>query len=404
MGIVLPQSINIRICSKQMSYYKDLGYEIPMKKSSPTTKKRYNKEYVCDQKKEILVNVLDLPKNSTYNIEVECDNCHENFYTTVNRYTTNNKNGLIYCFHCSHSSLKIKENHWHWDKNKTQEERDIARNTLEYSLFIEKVIYRDKNTCKVCGKKSCKKNVHHLNSYNWCIEGRTDVNNGITLCEECHKSFHQIYGRGNNTIYQFLEFVDKNSINEILQSNNEIDINVPKIYCYEDKYYYTISEFVYKYNINKNSLSHLYNVLNHKKYKHNKNSKTASIAKMICGKHIFWADEYDNMDKDEIQKYLYSNKGLLKTPILCLTTGKRYFHISDLKDTGSRYDSIIKCCNNKQKKTIFNNVFYYWIYEKEYISLPIENKINLLNTYKESFEEGSFLMQQYNELIKNKIA
>lgn len=50
-------------------------------------------------------------------------------------------------------------------------------------------------------------NVHHLDGFNWCIEKRTNVDNGVTLCKRCHLNFHSIYGSGNNTRGQFEEYL-----------------------------------------------------------------------------------------------------------------------------------------------------------------------------------------------------
>lgn len=76
---------------------------------------------------------------------------------------------------------------------------------------------RDGYICQCCGNKSgkgnpIKLNAHHLNGYHWCKEERYDINNGVTLCEYCHDakyigSFHNIYGRKNNTREQFEEFL-----------------------------------------------------------------------------------------------------------------------------------------------------------------------------------------------------
>lgn len=70
------------------------------------------------------------------------------------------------------------------------------------------VFSRDSYKCRICGSKK-DKNVHHLDGWNWCIERRFDVDNGITLCGLCHDDFHTIYGRGNNTVEQFNEYITK---------------------------------------------------------------------------------------------------------------------------------------------------------------------------------------------------
>ena len=70
------------------------------------------------------------------------------------------------------------------------------------------VFKRDNYTCRCCGKDTHNNVSHHLDGYNWCIEKRLDVDNGVTLCESCHKEFHSIYGYGNNTKEQFEEWIE----------------------------------------------------------------------------------------------------------------------------------------------------------------------------------------------------
>ena len=65
---------------------------------------------------------------------------------------------------------------------------------------------RDKFTCQVCGTRNTYLNSHHKNSWDTFEDQRFDVHNGITLCNRCHDRFHEIYGAGRNTAYQFDEY------------------------------------------------------------------------------------------------------------------------------------------------------------------------------------------------------
>ena len=109
------------------------------------------------------------------------------------------------------------ENSPNWNPNITDEEREKGRNIQGLPQWRNEVYERDNYACQCCGdNKGGNLNAHHINGYNWCKEGRTDVNNGICLCEECHKEYHKIYGKGNNTWQQFREFL----YNKYLQTNN----------------------------------------------------------------------------------------------------------------------------------------------------------------------------------------
>lgn len=70
--------------------------------------------------------------------------------------------------------------------NKTD---DKFRKNYSYRKWRENVLSRDDYTCKLCGKthKDTILNVHHIVRYSDSKKLRTDVNNGITLCYECHK-------------------------------------------------------------------------------------------------------------------------------------------------------------------------------------------------------------------------
>lgn len=75
------------------------------------------------------------------------------------------------------------------------------RRTYKYRLWRSDVFTRDEFTCQKCFKKGGVLNVHHLKSFciilkenniklveeALCCEELWDINNGKTLCEECHK-------------------------------------------------------------------------------------------------------------------------------------------------------------------------------------------------------------------------
>lgn len=128
------------------------------------------------------------------------DNEHDDYYRDCD-------SSVRYNFRCPECYNVKGENNPNWNPNLTDEERKKRRNIEGYNDFIKEVYKRDNWTCQCCNEKGKKINAHHLNSYDWDKEHRIDINNGITLCEDCHKEFHHIYGYGNNTKEQYEEWI-----------------------------------------------------------------------------------------------------------------------------------------------------------------------------------------------------
>lgn len=137
--------------------------------------------------------------------------------TLVNKDNVGNYRGCPKCGARSiseHMKVRMKglfvgEKHPFWNPNLTDEERNEKRDTQEHVEWRKSVFERDDYTCQCCGQRGGRLNAHHIFSFKTYIHLRLDINNGVTLCKECHKSFHKIYGnKGNNTLNQFIEFLN----------------------------------------------------------------------------------------------------------------------------------------------------------------------------------------------------
>lgn len=76
----------------------------------------------------------------------------------------------------------------------------------EHIAWARAVKERDLFTCQICDATEVYLHSHHQNSWDYFVDERFDVENGITLCEDCHMMFHAIYGHSKNTKFQFEEF------------------------------------------------------------------------------------------------------------------------------------------------------------------------------------------------------
>lgn len=76
-------------------------------------------------------------------------------------------------------------------------------------VSLTKVYERDNYTCIKCGDCGGDLNDHHIKSYRDFIDDRVKVDNGATLCYDCHKLFHDTYGYIGFTEGDFYEYLNK---------------------------------------------------------------------------------------------------------------------------------------------------------------------------------------------------
>jgi len=102
-----------------------------------------------------------------------------------------------------------KENH-NWKGGVTKIDK-LCRGMMEYKQWRTDIFKRDSWTCQTCGCRGYV-TVHHIKSFSKIIKENNiidikqakkceelwNLNNGVTLCEECHKLTDNYAGRGIN--------------------------------------------------------------------------------------------------------------------------------------------------------------------------------------------------------------
>jgi 5-methylcytosine-specific restriction endonuclease McrA len=135
-------------------------------------------------------------------IEKVCLFCGTKFY--VYPYLKEQKFCSYECYW--KSQHKRGEDSQNWKGGLTPKDK-LIRNSIEFRLWREAVFARDNYTCQVCDQYGGNLNAHHINNFAEFPELRFAIDNGITLCEKCHKEFHKKYGIKNNTKEQLEEFI-----------------------------------------------------------------------------------------------------------------------------------------------------------------------------------------------------
>lgn len=106
-------------------------------------------------------------------------------------------------------------------------ESALARSSSAYKLWRSTVFERDDYTCQKCGKHGGDLQAHHIENFRDNLNLRYDINNGVTLCKQCHTpgydgSFHSIYGCFNNNRQQLEEFISDYVIADLDEEIDEL--------------------------------------------------------------------------------------------------------------------------------------------------------------------------------------
>lgn len=77
------------------------------------------------------------------------------------------------------------ENNHLW-RGGVSSENELVRKSSEYKEWRTSVFKRDNFTCQICNARGVKIHADHIKPFSKYKELRFDVNNGRTLCVECH--------------------------------------------------------------------------------------------------------------------------------------------------------------------------------------------------------------------------
>jgi len=106
------------------------------------------------------------------------------------------------------------KNHWNWKGGISKIDK-LCRDMPEYKQWRSNIFTRDNWTCQTCGERDGKyKTAHHIISFSKIIKQYNilnikqarrckelwDINNGVTLCEECHSLTDNYKGRARKEI------------------------------------------------------------------------------------------------------------------------------------------------------------------------------------------------------------
>jgi 5-methylcytosine-specific restriction endonuclease McrA len=117
------------------------------------------------------------------------------------------KDGRTKSCGCLKRELMSGKNSKFWKGGVTKEYRKIRKKN-QCIQWAKNIKTRDKYICQKClnTNKLC---AHHIKDFKNNKKTRLDINNGITLCEDCHKKFHKKYGKTNTTNEQLQEFLNE---------------------------------------------------------------------------------------------------------------------------------------------------------------------------------------------------
>jgi len=219
--MIIQNNVIVSINANNLKHYESIGYKIPKHQH-----KRNKNRFQVKKGTKIKVKVSDLPKGSHVKVLCHCDVCGKENLIKYQNIKSNEYICLI-CLRKSEKNIKnlkqntlkmkctkrsketkekMKNNHKdfsgknnpNYNPNLTDKGRKQRRHGWGQNKWKNQIKKHNNFTCQKCGSKE-NLQAHHINNWKNFKEQRLDIDNGITLCKDCHKKLHSLFGLKTET-------------------------------------------------------------------------------------------------------------------------------------------------------------------------------------------------------------
>lgn len=121
---------------------------------------------------------------------INCTLCGKKFYVSPSV----ENNGRKYCSRKCYFLTRCGSGNHNWNNGSSRYYK-TGYYSSEYKNWRRSIFIRDEFTCQKCNKKHTYITAHHIKSFAKYPRLRFNINNGVTLCEECHKKTDNYGGR-----------------------------------------------------------------------------------------------------------------------------------------------------------------------------------------------------------------
>lgn len=156
--------------------------------------KECGKEFFSYHKNRIYCSIECKSNSQKDRVTLVCDYCGNEFERCNSEVKWHDLRGYkkIFCSSkCSYEYYSGENSpNWIEDRSQLKDQNKSIRWSKNMIKWRKSVYERDNYTCQICGRYGVELNAHHIKQFAKYPKLRFDVDNGITLCVNCHKQIH----------------------------------------------------------------------------------------------------------------------------------------------------------------------------------------------------------------------